>query len=102
MKRVLCLTAVALVCGSVTALADCTCTKVTLTGHPQYPVIAYKDGDKIVGAAPSLVEAIGKKIDIPVESKYMGSWADAQAAARDGKVDMIVGVYYNDERATYL
>jgi polar amino acid transport system substrate-binding protein len=32
----------------------------------------------------------------------MGTWADAQAAARDGKADMIFGIYYNDERATYL
>jgi polar amino acid transport system substrate-binding protein len=102
MKRVLCLSALVLLCGGATALAEDTCTKVTLTGHPQYPVIAYQDGDKIVGAAPTLIEAIGKKINVPVESKYTGSWADAQAAARDGKVDMIVGVYYNDERAAYL
>ena len=32
----------------------------------------------------------------------MGSWADAQAATRDGKADMIFGVYFNDERAQYL
>ena len=32
----------------------------------------------------------------------MGTWEDAQAAARDGKADMIFGIYYNDERATYL
>ena len=32
----------------------------------------------------------------------MGNWADAQAAARDGKADMIYGIYYNDERAKYL
>jgi len=87
--------------GNATFAAD-ECVKITATGHPQYPVIAYKDGDNIVGAAPSLVEAIGKAINVPVESKYMGTWEDAQAAARDGKVDMIFGIYYNDERATYL
>jgi polar amino acid transport system substrate-binding protein len=65
-------------------------------------VIAYKDGDNIVGAAPSLVEAIGKAINVPVESKYMGTWEAAQTAARDGKADMIFGIYFNDERATYL
>ena len=32
----------------------------------------------------------------------MGSWEEAQAAARDGKADMIFGIYYNDERAKYL
>ena len=61
-----------------------------------------KDGDNIVGAAPTLVETIAKQINVPLESKYMGTWEDAQAAARDGKADMIFGIYYNDERATYL
>jgi len=103
MKRFLCLSvfvALALT-GNATFAAD-ECVKITATGHPQYPVIAYKDGDNIVGAAPSLVEAIGKAINVPVESKYMGTWEDAQAAVRDGKADMIFGIYYNDERATYL
>src|SRR4030095_5079415 len=63
---------------------------------------AYKDGDKIVGAAPTLVETIAKQINVPLESNYTGTWEEAQAAARDGKADMIFGIYFNDERATYL
>jgi polar amino acid transport system substrate-binding protein len=103
MKRFLGLTvfvALALT-GNATFAAD-ECAKITATGHPQYPAIAYKDGDNIVGAAPSLVGAIAKDLKIPLESKYMGTWEEAQAAARDGKADMIFGIYYNDERATYL
>ncbi len=103
MKRIFGLSVfVALTLSGTAGFAADECTKITLTGHPQYPVIAYKDGDTIAGVAPALVQAIGKDINVAVESKYTGSWADAQAAARDGKVDMIVGVYYNDDRATYL
>ena len=103
MKRLLRLSVLAaLTLTSSVALAEDTCTKITATGHPQYPVIAFKDGDNIVGAAPMLVEAIAKKINIPLESKAMGTWADAQAATKDGKADMIFGIYYNDERAAYL
>jgi polar amino acid transport system substrate-binding protein len=87
--------------GTVAFAAD-ECTKITATGHPDYPVIAYKDGDKIIGAAPTLVETIAKQINVPLESNYTGTWEEAQAAARDGKADMIFGIYYNDERATYL
>ena len=87
--------------GSAAFSAD-ECTKITATGHPQYPVIAYKDGDNIVGAAATLVETIAKQLNIPLESKYVGTWEEAQAAARDGKADIIFGIYYNDERATYL
>lgn len=86
--------------GTVAFAAD-ECAKITATGHPQYPVIAFKQGDNIAGAASMLVEAIAKDLKVPLESKYMGTWADAQAAAR-GKADMIFGIYYNDERATYL
>ena len=100
MKRFLCLSVfVALtLTGNATFAAD-ECTKIAATGHPQYPAIAFKDGDNIVGAAPTLVETIAKKLNVPLESKYMGTWEEAQAAARDGKADMIFGIYYNDERA---
>jgi polar amino acid transport system substrate-binding protein len=103
MKRIICLGVfVALTLTGNAAFAADACAKLTVTGHPQYPVIAYKDGDRIAGAAPMLVKAIANDLKIPVESKFTGSWSDAQAATREGKADMIVGIYYNDERATYL
>lgn len=103
MNRTLCFSAlIALTVSSSAAVAADTCTRIVSTGHPHYPAIAYKDGDDIKGAAPALVEAIAKSLKIPLESKYMGTWSAAQAAARDGKADMIVGVYYNDDRAKYL
>jgi polar amino acid transport system substrate-binding protein len=103
MKRCLFLSMfVALTLAGNAAFAADECIKITATGHPAYPVIAYKDGDKIVGAAPTLVETIAKQINVPLESNYTGTWEEAQAAARDGKADMIFGIYFNDERATYL
>ena len=103
MKRCFCLIVfVALTLTGNAAFAADECTKITATGHRYYPVVAYRDGDKIVGAAPTLVETIAKQINVPLESKYMGTWEEAQDAARDGKADMIFGLYYNDERATYL
>jgi polar amino acid transport system substrate-binding protein len=102
MKRFLCLSVFVALAFASTDSAAGDCAKITATGHPQYPVIAFKDGDAIAGAAPMLVEAIAKKLNVPLESKAMGSWADAQAATRDGTADMIFGIYYNDDRAQYL
>jgi polar amino acid transport system substrate-binding protein len=102
MKRILCLSVLAALTLTSNAFAADTCTKIVSTGHPQYPAIAFKEGDSIKGAAPALVKAIAKNLNIPLESKYMGNWSEAQAAARDGKADMIVGVYFNDDRAKYL
>lgn len=92
--------ALSLTCGAAYAADDC--TKITATGHPSYPVIAFKDGDNIAGAAPDLVAAIAEKLGVPLESQAMGTWEQAQAATRDGKADLIFGIYYNDERAGYL
>ena len=92
--------ALGLTCGD--AFAVDSCTKITATGHPAYPVIAFRDGDNIAGAAPDLVAAVAKNLKVPLESKYMGSWEEAQAAARDGQADLIFGIYYNDARAGYL
>jgi polar amino acid transport system substrate-binding protein len=103
MNRLLCLSAgAALMLTCNVAVAADTCTKIVMTGHPQYPAIAFKDGDQIVGAAPSLVSAIAKDLNVPLEAKSMGTWAEAQQAAHDGKADMIVGIYFNDERAAFL
>jgi len=95
MKRSVCLglLAAAMVSASV-ARADKTCTKIVATGHPDYPVMAFKQGDLIKGAAPLLVAEIADGLEVPFESKYMGTWAEAQSATREGKADMIIGVYY--------
>lgn len=84
------------------ARAEDSCTKIVATGHPDYPVMAYKEGSLISGAAPLLIGEIAEKLQIPFESRYMGSWSDAQSATRAGDADMIIGVYYNDERNEYL
>jgi polar amino acid transport system substrate-binding protein len=104
MKELLLLALVAVLApipGSAFAAAAA-CSSLTITGHPEYPPIGYRDGERIVGAGATLVERIAGELKIPVQSKYVGSWAEAQMAARDGKVDIIFGIYFNDERATYL
>ena len=103
MKRFVCLSLFAgLTLTWTPAFAADECANITATGHPQYPAIAFKAGDAIAGAAPTLVATIAKDIKVPLESKFMGTWAEAQEAARDGKADMIFGIYYNEERAAYL
>ena len=103
MKRSVCLTLLLAATFSANAArAEESCTKIVATGHPEYPVMAFKEGNRIMGAAPLLVGEIAKELKVPFESKYMGSWSEAQSAAREGKADMIIGVYYTDERAENL
>jgi polar amino acid transport system substrate-binding protein len=103
MKIAFCIgVAAALSFSAPAAMAADECSRIVSTGHPEYPAMAFKDGDRIRGAAPSLVKAIASGLDVPLEAQYMGSWAEAQAATRKGDADMIFGIYYNDERAEFL
>ena len=49
-----------------------------------------------------MLAEIGANLGVPVVSRYTGTWEEAQAATRDATADIIFGIYYNDERATYL
>jgi polar amino acid transport system substrate-binding protein len=79
------------------------CPDLVVTGHSYYPPVAWASGGKLVGAAPELVSGIAKALGFPkVTSKDFGSWEKAQAAARSGEADVIVGIYRNTERLEYL
>lgn len=84
------------------AQAQATCSKIVATGHPEYPPIGFKDGDRISGVGIDVLTRVAGDLGVAVESRHTGSWAEAQATMRDGKADAIVGIYYNDERAKYL
>ena len=70
------------------------CEKLIVTGHPSYPPVAWKEGNRIVGASLKMVEMIAQDLGLKVESKFMGSWEDAQEAIRKGTADIIFGIYY--------
>jgi polar amino acid transport system substrate-binding protein len=79
------------------------CPELVVTGHHYYPPVAWSSGGKVVGAAPELVARIAAGLGVAkVTSKDFGSWEKAQAAARNGEADVIVGIYRNDERKEFL
>jgi polar amino acid transport system substrate-binding protein len=87
----------------VAALAVPDCPELVVTGHHYYPPVAWSSGGKIVGAAPELVTRIATALGFPkVTTRDFGSWEKAQAAARSGEADVIVGIYRNTERMEYL
>ncbi len=95
--------AFALLLFPVMAVAESTCPSLVITGHPDYPPVAWAKNDAIVGVAPDLVTGIARSLGVThVTSRNFGSWEKAQAAARSGEADIIFGIYKNDERMTYL
>ena len=87
----------------IAALAVPDCPELVVTGHHYYPPVAWSSGGKIVGAAPELVTRIATGLGVArVTTKDFGSWEKAQAAARSGEADVIVGIYRNTERMEFL
>jgi polar amino acid transport system substrate-binding protein len=89
----------ALVLTGVVAFSFGFIAQLVITGHPSYQPVAWAAHGKIVGAAPDLVSGIAAKQGVKdVMSKDFGSWEGAQAAARDGKADVIFGIYKTNAR----
>lgn len=72
------------------------------SGHSEYPPFMWKEGEKIVGVGIELTAMIFGELGIKVTSKYIGAWQRLQKSAEVGKVDLIAGIYKNEDRLKYL
>lgn len=73
-----------------------------VSGHPNYPPVMWKQGNTITGAGVELVTAVCDELDIPFEIRWSGPWKRVQKNAMAGDIDLIVGIYSNNERREYL
>jgi len=85
------------------ARAEPACPSLVITGHPDYPPLAWASQGRIVGAGAELVASIATQLGVgKVESKDFGSWEKAQQAARRGRADVIFGIFKTAKREKYL
>jgi polar amino acid transport system substrate-binding protein len=79
------------------------CDGLVITGHPAYPPVAWAANGKILGASTQLVTKIVNDLKVnKITSTDFGSWSKAQEAIRDGRADIIFGIYKNPSRAEYM
>jgi len=62
----------------------------------------WKAGNEIIGVGPELTAIIFGELGIEVDSKYVGLWKRVQHEAEIGRVDVVVGIYKNEQRLRYL
>lgn len=72
------------------------------SGHPDWPPVMFREGDREDGAGPALAKLIFDDLGIPSEFKYMGLWDEVQAKARTGEVDVLVAAYKTKAREEYM
>ncbi|WP_197464637.1 substrate-binding periplasmic protein [Marinomonas aquimarina] len=80
------------------------CTSLSATGNPEYPPFLWQSeqGNQLHGAVANLMDKLGDKIGIPIETIYVGPWSRSQQEVRSGRVDLMAGAFYTSERADYM
>lgn len=73
-----------------------------ISGHPNYPPHMWQQDGELVGIGPNLAKTVCRELGIPFEFKVVNSWNRVQELAQNGKVDLLVGIYSNEERRCYL
>lgn len=75
-----------------------TCNSLRLSGSDQWHPIAYLEDDKAMGIAYDLSRLIAHKMAIPAKIDANQPWARSIKKLEEGRLDIIAGVYWTDER----
>lgn len=78
------------------------CSTLVLTGHPDYPPVAWADGATLEGGGIEVVRRLAHDAGVAIRVVNEGSWDGAQLAVREGKADAIVGIYRTQQRLAYF
>jgi polar amino acid transport system substrate-binding protein len=81
------------------------CRQLIATGNPEYPPYLWRDptdSQRLIGADADLMQLLAKEIGIPIEVRYVGSWARVQEETRLGRVDLIAGAFFTVPRLDYM
>jgi polar amino acid transport system substrate-binding protein len=81
------------------------CSKLTVTGNPEYPPYLFKDRSNpkaLIGANAEIIKEIGHQINIEIDVIYSGPWSRAQKEVREGRIDLITGAFFTEPRSKYM
>ncbi|WP_394788588.1 substrate-binding periplasmic protein [Rhodoferax sp.] len=101
--RTVFLAALAGMAGAVWAVEAC--KQLVATGNPEYPPYLWRDaadGNRLLGANADMVQMVSKEIGIPIDVRYVGSWARVQEEAKLGRIDLIAGAFFTVDRLDYM
>jgi polar amino acid transport system substrate-binding protein len=96
---------VPLLAASTVAAHAAECERLLVSGNPEYPPYLWRDPaapDRLIGANAELMARLADKIGIPIEVRYIGSWARVQEEMRGGRIDLIAGAFLTTPRLGYM
>lgn len=81
------------------------CTQLVASGNPEYPPYLWQDPsdpDHLIGANAELMKRLAAEIGIPIEVRFIGSWARVQEEMKGGRIDLIAGAFLTTPRLAYM
>lgn len=85
--------------------AAAACEKLVASGNPEYPPYLWPDptdSSRLIGANAAFMERLSAKIGLPIEVRYVGSWARVQEEMKAGRIDLIAGAFLTQPRLEYM
>ncbi|ETX10680.1 ABC transporter substrate-binding protein [Marinomonas ushuaiensis DSM 15871] len=82
-----------------------TCTAITATGNSEYPPFLWReapDSKELSGVNRLIIDEVSRRIGIPIKLIHVGPWSRAQIEVENGRVDLMAGAFYTNERANYM
>ena len=103
MKKSTMLAFITLILSSVTlAITARAQDSIIVSGNPYAPPVVWEEYKKLVGLGPDLATAILNSLEITHNYQVFNDWKQVQQKTQDGKVDLIVSAYKNQQREEYL
>jgi len=82
-----------------------TCTTLTATGNSEYPPFLWREtpsSKELRGVNRLIIDEVSRRIGIPIKLIHAGPWSRAQTEVKNGRVDLMAGAFYTNERANYM
>ncbi len=90
---------------SADEITDSSCSALTATGNSEYPPFLWRDATHVRalhGVNRIIIDELSQRINIPIELMHVGPWSRAQTEVRNGRVDLMAGAFFTNERADYM
>jgi polar amino acid transport system substrate-binding protein len=81
------------------------CDSLTASGNSEYPPFLWRENDtstELHGINRLIIDELSRRIEIPIRLIHVGPWSRAQTEVKNGRVDLMAGAFYTNERADYM
>ncbi|WP_339722684.1 substrate-binding periplasmic protein [Marinomonas primoryensis] len=81
------------------------CSSLTASGNSEYPPFLWRESPTSIelnGVNRFIIDELSQRIDIPIKLIHAGPWSRAQTEVKNGRIDLMAGAFYTNERADYM